>query len=280
MEINEKCKNLIGIPQFVEIPTKELFEVLSSKVLFEARWGFSKGNLSDEEYKSIIDNKAKPALEMLKKQEETSPVIECKAVYGFFICKSKGNKITVSDSNNQEIVFDFPRQEKEPYLCIADFIRQPFEKEEAPLLAGELSANRLTEGAYDSKAVISCIPFFVVTLGNKIIEAEKKLFEDNSYYNYHLLHGLGAELADCGAVCVHKIISDIFYKNQSDSKPKGKRYSFGYPSCPELSYQEKLFDLLEPSKIGLSLTQNYQMVPELSVSGFILFNDKACYFIP
>ncbi len=264
----------------IEIPTDDLFNVLPRKVLFEARWGFSRGNLSEDEYKSIIDNKAVPALECLIAQEKQNPLIECKAVYGFFACKSEDNKIIVFDSNKQEIVFSFPRQEKEPHLCIADFIRQPFEKEEAPLLAVELSANRLTEGAYDSKAVISCIPFFVVTLGSKIIEAEKKLFEENSYYNYHLLHGLGAELADCGAVCVHKRISDLVYKNQSDSKPKGKRYSFGYPSCPELSYQQKLFELLEPSKIGLSLTQNYQMVPELSVSGFILFNDKACYFIP
>lgn len=276
----DEIKILAGKTKIIDIPTKELFNVLSRKVLFEARWGFTRGNLSEDEYKSILDNKAVPALESLIAQEKQNPLIECKAVYGFFACKSEGNKITVYDSNNKEIVFVFPRQEKSPHLCIADFIRQPFEKEEAPLLAGELSANRLTKGAYDSKAVISCIPFFVVTLGNKIIEAEKKLFEDNSYYNYHLLHGLGAELADCGAVCVHKIISDIFYKNQSDSKTKGKRYSFGYPSCPELSYQEKLFDLLEPSKIGLSLTQNYQMVPELSVSGFILFNDKACYFIP
>ena len=85
MEILEKLKNLIGKPQIVDIPTNELFDVLSSKVLFEARWGFSKGNLSDEEYKSIIENKAKPALEMLKKQGESSPVIECKAVYGFFL---------------------------------------------------------------------------------------------------------------------------------------------------------------------------------------------------
>ncbi|MBQ3644837.1 MAG: hypothetical protein II961_09595 [Candidatus Riflebacteria bacterium] len=248
----DEIKNLIGITKVIDIPTKELFDVLSRKVLFEARWGFTRGNLSEDEYKRIIDNKAVPALENLIAQEKQNPLIECKAVYGFFACKREGNKITVFNSNNKEIIFDFPRQEKEPHLCIADFIRQPSD----------------------------VVPFFVVTLGNKIIDAEKKLFEDNSYYNYHLLHGLGAELADCGAVCVHKIISDIFYKNQSYSKPKGKRYSFGYPSCPELSYQKNLFDLLEPSKIGLSLTQNYQMVPELSVSGFILFDEKACYFIP
>ncbi len=256
MDINEKLKNLIGKPLVVDIPTKELFDILSTKVLFEARWGFSKGNLSYEEYKSIIENKAKPAFEMLKKQEETSPAIECKAVYGFFACKSEGNKITVLDSNNKEIVFDFPRQKKEPHLCIADFIRQPL-------------------------SVINYIPFFVVTLGNKIIEAEKRLFEENSYYNYHLLHGLSAEMADCGAQCVHKIIRDEYFcLFPEKEKNAGCRFSFGYPSCPELADQEKLFELLRPSKIGLSLTKSYQMVPELSVSGFIIFNKGAKFFVP
>ncbi len=250
---NNEISNFIGKTKIIDIPTKELFDVLPSKVLFEARWGFSKGNLSDEEYKSIIENKAKPALEMLKKQEEASPAIESKAVYGFFACKSEGNKITVLDSNNKEIVFDFPRQKQSPNLCITDFFRQPSD----------------------------VVPFFVVTLGNKIIEAEKRLFEENSYYNYHLLHGLGAEMADCAAQCVHRIIRDEYFQIfPEEEKNKGCRYSFGYPSCPDLADQKKLFELLNPSKIGLTLTNSYQMVPELSVSGFIVFNKKAKYFVP
>lgn len=250
MESNE-IKNLIGKPKIIDIPTKELFDVLSSKVLFEARWGFSKGNLSDEEYKSIIDNKAKPALEKLKKQEEVLPVIECKAIYGLFSCKSEGNKLSVFDVENKAFVFDFPRQKQSPNLCITDFFRQPSD----------------------------VVPFFVVTLGNKIIEAEKKLFEENNYYNYHLLHGLGAELADCGAKCIHKIIrDDYFHYFPEKEETGGCRYSFGYPSCPDLAEQKKLFELLGPSKIGLTLTESYQMVPELSVSGFIIFNKRARYF--
>ena len=248
-----EISNFIVKTKIIEIPTKELFDILSTKVLFEARWGFSKGNLSYEEYKNIIETKAKPALEMLKKQEETSPAIECKAVYGFFACKSEGNKITVFDSNNKEIIFDFPRQAKEPHLCIADFLRHPS----------------------------AVVPFFVVTLGNKIIEAEKRLFEENSYYNYHLLHGLGAEMADCGAQCVHRIIRDEYFRLFPEKeKNAGCRFSFGYPSCPELADQEKLFELLKPSRIGLSLTKSYQMVPELSVSGFIIFNKGAKFFLP
>ena len=274
---NNEISNFIGKTKIISIPTKELFDVLSSKVLFEARWGFSKGNLSDEEYDNIIENKAKPALEMLKKQEETSPAIECQAVYGFFACKSEVNKVTVLDSDNKEMVFDFPRQEKEPHLCIADFIRQP--SAVSPLSQQADSSPTIRGGA--SSNVSAVVPFFVVTLGYKIIEAEKQLFEENSYYNYHLLHGLGAELADCGAQCVHKIIRDEYFQNfPNEEKINGCRYSFGYPSCPDLADQKKLFELLEPSKIGLSLTQSYQMVPELSVSGFIIFNKEAKFFVP
>ena len=250
---NNDISNFIGKTKIISIPTKELFDILSTKVLFEARWGFSKGNLSDEEYKSIIENKAKPALEMLKKQEETSPVIECKAVYGFFSCKSEGNKLSVFDTNKKEFIFDFPRQEQSPNLCISDFVCSDY----------------------------NIVPFFAVTLGSKIIETERRLFEENSYYNYHLLHGLGAEMADCGAQCVHKIIRDEYFQvYQDEEKTKGCRYSFGYPSCPDLADQQKLFDLLNPSRIGLSLTNSYQMVPELSVSGFIIFNKAARFFVP
>ncbi len=240
----------------VSIQTEELFSVLSRKVLFEARWGFSKGNLSDDEYKKIIDNKAIPALEKIIAQEKEKPIIEGKAVYGFFQTMGQGDKIYVSPNSSfikeNCILFDFPRQKKEPNLCIADFV----------------------------KGKNTIVAFFVVTIGERIIEVEKKLFEENSYYDYHLLHGLGAELADCAAVCIHKRITKELFPEINNNKILGCRYSFGYPSCPELSNQQKLFELLDPSRIGLTLTKSYQMVPELSVSGFIIFDDKARYFVP
>ena len=242
----------------IDIPTDELFNTLSPKVLFEARWGFTKGNIPDDEYKAIIENKAKPELEKLINQEKKLRLIECKAIFGIFPCIAKENDIIVYEEDKRglekSVIFNFPRQEKEPRLCISDFI---------------------------SHDEIDKIAFFAVTIGNKIIEREKKLFEENSYYDYHLLHGLGAEMADCGAVCVHKRIGDeLFTESASGKKSNGCRYSFGYPSCPELSDQKKLFELLNPDKIGLNLTQSYQMVPELSVSGFIIFNNKARYFVP
>lgn len=259
--------------KIIDIPTEELFKVLSKKVLFEGRWGFSKGNLSDEEYHKIIETKAKPALDKLIQQEEENPRIACKAVYGFYHCHSQGDSIIIDQPTTTK-TFTFPRKTaatpfykggqggfysskpilKHHYSCISDFISP--------------------SGDY--------LAFFATTIGGKIIEAEKQLFEANSYFDYHLLHGLGAEMADCGAVVTHRTICEELLEKklaQSD-KPFGCRYSFGYPACPDLSYQKELFDILEPSRIGLSLTESYQMVPELSVSGFILFNPEACYIVP
>ncbi len=238
-----------------DIASEGLLNVLSHKVLFEGRWGFSKRNLSDEEYRDIIENKAKPALEAFIEKEKSDPVIQCKATYGYYQCRSEGNSIKLFNKYATLARYWFPRQKKEPKLCLADFINS------------------------DQDDVIAC---FAVTLGSRIIEEEKKLFAANKYYEYHLLHGLGAELADCAAVCVHRRIHHELYPELSvlENKLAGCRYSFGYPSCPELSNQKSLLTILDASKIGLSLTESFEMVPELSVSGFIIFNKYACHIVP
>lgn len=238
-----------------EISSNELFQLLSEKVLFEARWGFSKGNLSEADYKKILDTKAKPALADLIRKEEANPIIEAKAVYGYYKCRRQGEAIELFSESDTKILLPFPRQKKEPFCCLADFVKE----NEDDFLA-----------------------LFAVTLGKRFIKAEKELFEKNSYYEYHLLHGLGAELADCAAVHLHRLIhAELFTELLlGNNKPRGCRYSFGYPACPDLSYQKHLFDLLKPERIGLSLTESYQMVPELAVSGIILFDKKARYFVP
>ena len=115
-----------------------------------------------------------------------------------------------------------------------------------------------------------------------MIEAEKELFGSDRYCDYHLLHGLGAELADCAAVYLHRHV----HRELNHDKPLtaeqliGCRYSFGYPACPDLSAQRELFRIIKADRIGLGLTTSDQMVPELSVSGFIILNHHARYFVP
>ena len=289
--------------KIIDIPTEELFKVLSKKVLFEGRWGFSKGKLSDDEYKKIIETKAEPALEKLISQEVENPRIACKAVYGFYHCHSQGDSIIIDQPTTTK-TFTFPRKtavtpfhkEGQGGFYSSQLVSNDSEKLELVMSSTPFYKGG-QGGFYSSKPILkhqySCISdfispsgdylaFFATTIGGKIIEAEKQLFEANSYFDYHLLHGLGAEMADCGAVVTHRTICEELLEKklaQSD-KPFGCRYSFGYPACPDLSYQKELFDILEPSRIGLSLTESYQMVPELSVSGFILFNPEACYIVP
>ncbi len=245
----------IGVKE-VEIESGNLFTLLSHKVVYEARWGFKKGKLSDDEYKNVIEKTASPLLAEFIDKIQKEKLLQTHGTIGLFKCVSEGDKIFVLEEAGLVIgEFDFPRQKKTPYLCLSDFVSE------------------------DGNDVIA---FWSVTVGNKYHEETKKLYESGNYRNYHLLHGLGAELADCGAAWLHRLIHrELFpYKLLTDNKPMGCRYSFGYPSCPELKNQNELMRLLGgENKTRIKLTENYMMVPELSVAGFILFNKNARYFV-
>ncbi|MGM0600705.1 MAG: methionine synthase [Candidatus Rifleibacteriota bacterium] len=253
-------QNIIKPPFYgrhlLEISSKDLFALLSHKVLFEARWGFKKGSLTETEYKKIIEEKARPALNKFIKEDQEEILFKAQAVYGYFRCKARGNKIKIFDDAEITIgEFEFPRQKKKPGLCLADFISE----EKNDLIA-----------------------LWAVTLGKNIIEEGRKRFADDKFCDYHLLHGLGSELADCAAVYVHRQIHRELFPGQTLTKGQlqGCRYSFGYPACPDLSSQKDLLRILDARKIGIELSESFQMVPELSVSGFILLNPFARYFVP
>lgn len=240
----------------LEINSNELFSLLSHKVLFEGRWGFKKGNLKDADYLKILEEKARPALNRFIDADREHELFHSAAVYGYYRCRASGNCVKIYDDAGIAIGdFTFPRQTKKPNLCIADF----FSAENDDLIA-----------------------LWAVTLGKRVIEEGRRLFENDSYCDYHYLHGLGAELADCGAVHLHRHIHRELFPNLplSENPAQGCRYSFGYPACPDLSAQKELLRLLQAEKIGIELTESCQMVPELSVSGFIVFNQHARYFVP
>lgn len=240
----------------LDIASNDLFSLLSHKVLFEGRWGFKKGELTDTEYQNIIETKAKPALNQLIDYDRKNAVLQNRGVYGYYRCRAHGNSIKVFDDAGITIgEFNFPRQTRAPFLCLADFV---------------------------SDSEDDLIALWAVTVGDKIIHAEKSLYEENRYCDYHFLHGLGAELADCAAVHLHRHIHRELFPQEplTGNQPVGCRYSFGYPACPDLAAQRELMRILQATRIGISLTELNQMVPELSVSGFILFNKHARYFVP
>lgn len=239
----------------LDIESAELFRLLSHKVLFEARWGFRQGELSDNQYREIIENQARPALNKFIDLDAKESLFENRAVYGYFRCRAQGDTIKLLDESGLNIgEFSFPRQNRPPHLCISDFI--------------------------DDREDI--LVLWAVTVGNRVIEAEKGMFASDRYCDYHLLHGLAAELADCAAVYVHRQVHRELHRGSplTSDEPLGCRYSFGYPACPDLSAQSELFRLLQAERIGLSLTSSFQMVPELSVSGLIILNQHARYFVP
>ncbi len=239
----------------LDIESSELFKLLSHKVLFEARWGFKKGDLSDSQYRDVIDKKARPALNRFIDLDASEGLFENRAVYGYYRCKAQKDSIRIFDETGLNIgEFSFPRQSRAPNLCLSDFIDN---REDTLVL-------------------------WAVTVGSRVIEAEKELFADDRYCDYHLLHGLGAELADCAAAYVHRHVHRELHSDKplTDDQLSGCRYSFGYPACPDLSAQRELFRLLKADRIDISLTSSDQMVPELSVSGFIILNRHARYFVP
>ncbi|MFZ5951994.1 MAG: methionine synthase [Candidatus Rifleibacteriota bacterium] len=253
------AQNIVKAPflssHLLEINSNELFSLLSHKVLFEGRWGFNKGSLKKNEYEKILEEKARPALNRFIEFDRTHEIFQAKAVYGYYRCRARKNQIRIFDDSGLTIgEFQFPRQAKAPHLCVADFI---------------------------SSETDDIIALWAVTLGAKVINEGQKLFKNDQYCDYHLLHGLGAELADCGAVHVHRHIHrELFNEPLTDNQVAGCRYSFGYPACPDLAAQKELLRILQAQRIGIELTELYQMVPELSVSGFILFNPHARYFVP
>jgi 5-methyltetrahydrofolate--homocysteine methyltransferase len=199
----------------------------------------------------------------------TSGLFEPRSVYGYFPCQSDGNDVIVYEptgGSTKEIVrFTFPRQKEGRRLCIADFF--------APRSSGQMDVLGLS----------------LVTIGSKASVETQRLFETGEYTRYLYLHGLSVETAEALAEYHHRLmrqelgiamedapeIRDLFHQ-----KYRGSRYSFGYPACPHLEDQTKLFKLLEPEKnIGVRLTTGFLLEPEQSTSAIIVHHPSAKYFV-
>lgn len=186
--------------------------------------------------------------------------------YQFFPAYSDENKLCILDPNNTDIVlqtFDFPRQDKMPYRCISDYVRSK-------------SSNEL-----------DYVAMFAVTAGSQIRELAKGFKEQGDYLKSHAIQALALELAEGLAERTHQLIRDRWgFPDAPDftmdqrfaAKYQGQRYSFGYPACPDLEDQEKLFNLLRPEDIGIQLTEGFMMEPEASVTALVVSHPDAKYF--
>lgn len=248
----------------------DIYPFINPVALYRVQWQFRQGKRSKAEYEAEIAEKAEPILAGLKTRCRDEGILQPGVVYGYFPVWSEGEDVVVFDAvdHDREIErFSFPRQSGNRRLCIADFFRD----------ADECRAM----GRKDVLG-LSC-----VTMGQRVSEICKTLFEADDYTQYLYMHGMGVETAEALAELWHKRMRQELGIAGDDSarmsdlfgqKYRGSRYSFGYPACPEMSDQDKLWRLIDPSRIGCELTENWQIDPEQSTSAIVVHHPEAKYF--
>jgi 5-methyltetrahydrofolate--homocysteine methyltransferase len=247
------------------IPLQNYLGMLDERALFVGQWGL-KGNRG--EYERMVEEEGRPRLRSLLNDVQSNGWLNAAVVYGYFPCYSEGNDLVVLHhegplEGTERVRFTFPRQTRDRRLCLSDFFRS---KE-----SGE----------------IDTVAFHVVTMGESVSAATAKLFEANNYREYLELHGLSVQLTEALAEHWHARVRDEMGFSQEDSPQlpeildqgyRGSRYSFGYPACPDLEQQKQLCELLEPERIGVLLSEEFQLHPEQSTSAIIVHHPEAKYF--
>lgn len=246
-----------------DIPLKQVIPFLNRQMLYTKHLGLTG---SVEKLLAAGDEKAvklHTTVEEMLARVEREGLIRPQALYRFYPAGSAGNELILHDGTAETMRIGFPRQAGGDRLCVADFVR--------PLSAGER----------DNMAL------FVVTCGRGVREKAEEMKEAGDYLNSHLLQALALELAEATAEFLHKrirtscgIVDDpaLTMKQIFNAEYRGIRVSFGYPACPELSDQRKLFALLEPETIGVRLTDGDMMDPEASVSALVFQHPQGRYF--
>ncbi len=223
----------------------DIVALINRDVLFASRWQFRKGQTAAE-WEELKKTTLVPLFEKLVTVCESQNLISPKIVYGHFECKKQENAILVSKNGKKIYRFEFPRQRQSPNLCVSDFFPDGF------------------------------ITMQIATIGKKVIEEGVRLFKEKRYSEAFFLKGLAAECAEAAAEYGQRVIG----KGLGLPEDLGCRFSFGYPAAPSLMDQEKLYALLEGSRIGVKLTETFYLVPEYSTSAIVSFDPKARQFKP
>jgi 5-methyltetrahydrofolate--homocysteine methyltransferase len=239
--------------------------MLDERALFVGQWGL-KGNRG--EYETMVEQEGRPRLRALINEVQSRGWLNAAVVYGYFPCYSDGNDLVIlhhegEDKGKERLRFAFPRQSRDRRLCISDFF------------------------ASKESGKTDVVAFHVVTMGSTVSEAAAKLFAANNYREYLELHGLSVQLTEALAEHWHARMREELQVKSEDSADlqgildqgyRGSRYSFGYPACPDLEQQVQLCELLDPSRIGVELSEEFQLHPEQSTSAIIVHHPEAKYF--
>ena len=245
------------------IALADYVQMLDERALFLGQWG-----LKGKDFEEMAKEQGRPQLRSLLNEVQSKGWLNSAVVYGYFPCVSEGNDLIVLHhqgplKNQERVRFTFPRQSRDRRLCLSDFFKSR------------------------SSGEIDVVSFQVVTMGESISRAINELFQKNLYREYLELHGLSVQLTESLTEHWHaRTREELAIDGQDTSKLdeifsqgyQGSRYSFGYPACPDLEQQTQIFELLEPERIGVTLSDEFQLYPEQSTSSIVLHHPEAKYF--
>ena len=223
-----------------QIDLKEVWKFINKKSLFTLSWGL-RGNKAKE-----AEAEHEKLLEQWKERIIKECLFEPRVVYGYYKCHNKENKLVVDHPNGKKITFDFPRSTKEKHLCLTDYFGED-----------------------------DIVAFQVVTVGTKVSELVEKWNKVEKYTDAYYLHGLAVETAEAMAEWINQKIRNEL---KIDEK-RGLRYSWGYPSCPDVAQHNLVWKLLDPEKSNITLTEAGQIVPEQSTAAIVVHHPEAEYFV-
>jgi 5-methyltetrahydrofolate--homocysteine methyltransferase len=249
------------------ISVAEIAPLINEVALFRNQWGFTPGDLDPDGYAALLDAQARPVLREWLARATAEKVVTPEVVYGYYPANGDGDDLVVWDPDaplEKELArFSFPRQTQGRFLCIADFFR-PIETEETDVLGVQ-----------------------VVTMGRRISDVAAGLFAEDRYQDYLFAHGFGVEMAEALAELWHRRVRQELGIEGDDGPSvqdwfrqgyRGSRYSFGYAACPDLEDQTQLFQLVDPRRIDVELTDEFMLHPEQSTSALIVHHPEAKYF--
>ncbi|HEX2972633.1 MAG TPA: methionine synthase [Tepidisphaeraceae bacterium] len=282
--------NPVPVPPFwgrrviTDLSARHIFPFVNENALFRGQWGYKQGKLSNEEFARSLEEKARPVFAELQRRAIEEGFLEPKVIYGYFPVQAQGNDLIVyhveefqqctchsgapaclqpKGKPRQRLRFTFPRQDGRRRLCISDFFRS------------------VDSGQYDVLGVQ------LVTMGPKPTALAEKLRADNKYQEYLYLHGLSVESAEALAEFWHKRMRQELGFGSEDAPTirelfqqhyRGSRYSFGYPACPNLEDRALIVELLHPQDLGVTLSENYMLIPEQSTDALVVHHPQAKYF--
>jgi 5-methyltetrahydrofolate--homocysteine methyltransferase len=246
------------------IPIDDIAEYLNLTALFRNQWGFRPEDGEDDPaFKTRVKATLREELSKAKEMDLLIPQV----AYGHLAANAEGNDLIIwkDESRTSEWMrFSFPRQRKEPWLCISDFFRPT--------------------GSGDEDFA----SFMLCTIGPRASEEAARLFAENEYQNYLFLHGLSVEMAEATAeYWHHRIREELGFVHEDGptltglfrQSYRGGRYSWGYPACPDLTDNAKVVDLLGGDRIGVTVSEGFQLHPEQTTDAIICHHPEAKYFV-